>query len=494
MVAPLLFNPKVTHILSKLDDSTSMFSIAMRDGVDNTGRTIMEYKRSPHGGRERLIEEVLTTLIWGFGINILKNKVYDPIFRKNTPIKFPDADMSLLAKESTQHLTTEMAQKFEAAFPKAYEGLTEMVTSPAMKKWYHASNVGKFMFCTGIPVLLISLGIPTLNQWLTRKKLSQENTALDLNQNPQFGNPSFAKPSLFQIFDEAQSGKPTLGGPVQFAGALGSGATLAAEGISHLLQNERANTLVVDGMLSGGRFYKGRNPVEKAEIAFRELSIIGFLYYAQRPIQNFFQKQFDKYFGTFSRIDFTGLAHLKEQFKTPTEGTIGRNLSDEFKTSFQSLSEKIKATNPNLVESILKSSTADKEVEAALVQVIREYAISGAKDNLILETAKKCNWIPTLSHEGAGSILDVTKKIQTEPILHFIESLTGLTQKLETNGLGALEKLLTKSYGGRVGAFVAANAVCALFLSYICPKLQHYITYKITGKDHFPGTDKVISK
>ncbi|MBY0403301.1 MAG: hypothetical protein K2X66_05335 [Cyanobacteria bacterium] len=488
-----LLQPKVNHVLSKLDDSKSMFSIAVRDGVDNTGRTLMEYKRNSHGGRERLIEEVITTLIWGFGINLLKEKVYDPLAKMFTAIQHPNLDMDLLNK-GPQSLTPEVLEKFTAKFPGTYEKLTEVIQKPALQNLYHCSNVAKFLICTGIPVALISLGIPTLNQWLTRLFVAKEKGitkdsslhAVKLGNRPHQKNTSFNQPSAFQAFGPSPfslNNNLSNATNLKFEG-FGSGAILAAEGVSHLLQNERANTLVVDGLLSGGRFYKGRNWVEKAEIIFREATIVLFLYYAQRPIQNLLQNLSDKWFGTASKIEFEGLKYLRDAFKTNKTG-----FKAHFQESLEALSKGLKLPN---AQTFLTSGSAEGEVEKALVEAVRNYALSGKTDNLILETAKHCLWIPTLTQSGKTGMLDLSQKIQVKPILSLIESLEGVAAKLGRDELVGFEKLMTRSTVGRFSALMGANAICALFLSYICPKIQHYITYKITGKDHFPGLDSMV--
>jgi hypothetical protein len=224
--------------------------------------------------------------------------------------------------------------------------------------------------------------------------------------------------------------------------------------------------------------------VEKAEIVFREATIVLFLYYAQRPIQNLLQNLSDKWFGTASKIEFEGLKYLRDTFKTNQTG-----FKAHFQESLEALSKGLKLPN---AQTFLTSGSVEGEVEKALVEAVRNYALSGKTDNLILETAKHCLWIPTLSQSGKKGMLDLSQKIQVKPILSLIESLEGVAAKLGKDELIGLEKLMTRSTVGRFSALMGANAICALFLSYICPKIQHYITYKITGKDHFPGLDSVV--
>jgi hypothetical protein len=488
----LMLNQGTNKWLSKLDDSHSMFSIAVRDGVENLGRTGMEWKRNPHGGRERAIEEVLTTLVWGFGINFIKEKLYDPIVRNYTTVKFPDMDMQIINKAHPQSLSEKVIHDFATKYPEVYGGLEKVVASPNLQKWYHASNVAKFLLCTMVPVAVIALGIPTFNQWLTRMLQTKEKEVAQGPKPPQFasGLPSFKKPSAFQAFEAAQNPNALAGGPVQF-GSLGTMAMKGAEAASYFLQNERANTLLVDGSLSSGRFYKGRNWVERLEIAMREATIVFFLFVAQRPVQNFIQKWTDKLFGTHSNIEFDALNHLGKQFK---EGGTQAFLN-QYQSSRAELVQKLAAKLQNGaaegamdVSKLLTDPGAYSKLEKALVEVIRDEALAGKADNVILEIGKACRWIPTINVDGK-QMLDLTKTMQNKPFASLIQSLDEVAVKLGQAEGGALQKLLSKSYNGRVGALILANLFCAAFVSYIGPKVQHWITYKLTGKDAFPGIE-----
>lgn len=524
MISQTLFKPNVSNLLTKLDDSHSMFSIATRDFVDNSGRTVMEYRRSRHGGRERLIEEFLTTLVWGFGIKFMKERIYDPLARRLTRIQFPDMDMDILKRGGSQEVTQELLNKLEnlagqdtaagkhaKQYWERFGGLKNVVGHKSLQGVYHSSNVAKFVLCTAIPVLLISLGIPTFNQWLTRV-LHQKETAQKgpYMQSPS-GSPtlekplSFARPHAFDVFDGLGGvpGAAPLAAGVRFSG-LGSHGT---KWVSDMLQNERNNSLIIDGLLSGGRTYKARNWVERLEIIFKEASIIYFLFFAQRPIQNFFQSWTDRLGGAVSGLEFNTLRHLHEGFK----GT-SRNFAKEYQAGLTELTQELLAARPSLARTLgtdastqLKALLAQPtgktsgavgvEVEKALVDVIRNYMIEGRQGNLIVDTLQTSGNIPTLRAGREGILLDLTKKINAQGLLKQIGTMHQMAQNLlgGSQGMkhasGAMEALLKKSMTSRTSAWFGANAVCALFLSYLCPKIQHYITYKTTGKDYFPGVD-----
>lgn len=588
-----LFDKRVNGFLTKMDDSTSMVSLALRDGVESSGRTVMEYKRDKHGGRERLIEEAATMTIWAFGINWMKN-LYDWMAKDVTKaIDLPDLDTSLLkpakgpvqqggfknfyklfSTPSAQSLVSEngvIKESLEKNFIKgssALGKLTDIAKNQSQK--YAFSNMGKFLFATGIPVAGIAFGIPTFNQWLTRKKIDQEQKKQTGGnaQSVKFQTPkpqAFA-PVVANNFTGFQPRQGTFGNPYgvgtqpqsafnqasfnpsasQGKNQVRFGGNLVGDAASALLQNERMNTLLVDGVISGGRFYKGRTWGEKLEIAFREGSIIGFLYFGQRFLQNIFT---NKMFGGGSNLNFDATRFMKNaygdkahhgQFFKDLEAARGELvdiLSPEMKEKMKQKEGMAFWKNVWSHDGRAKIRTAQEtafNTEKKLVEKIQEYFHKGSaeagKHNLIFETAKECGWIPTFDGKAAPSKgqvwsetlrntgkkvkngaqflinpgkdevkegaarylsgsaekhLNITKKIDTDAILNFVKHLE--KDIVPHEGKVAVEQLMKKAISRRGAAWLASNAVCTLFLSYLCPKLQHYITYKRTGKDYFPG-------
>lgn len=536
-----LFNPAVNNTFAALDNSRSMFSIATRDLVDSSGRTVMEYKRDKHGGRERLIEEFVTFGIWGFGIKAMKN-VYDwgitnvPLLKK-TGVHLPDLDIDLLpaagkkAKEGVQKLDLAKVEAFARQFKdvEQYKKLVDVVKDSKLHNAYRGSNAAKFLFATGIPIVALAFGVPTMNQWLTKQKLSKQGNANPAGaqeaQSPvptlQAKNPKQAVNNAFggfqpysanvnnafnrnvnafnQFKSQVGSKQTGQGKQVQFGG-LGS---QLASWPAMLLQNEQYNTLLVDGVLSGGRVYKGRNPIERFEIFFREASIIAFLYAIQRPLQNFVGSKLGQWMKIPANLEFKTMKHLydnKEFRKNP--GQFRTQFEKSEKTLTNSLN-KIMGGGKNSFKNLLDNPEAK---EKALVESIHKYFLKNraTNKNMILETAVDAGWIPTFEKnpkqaatswvdkfnplkekavDADNLMLDLTKKIDTKSIFGLKNALGDLASKNPAE----LEGLLKKSMRLRGGAWFLSNAVCFSFLSIIIPSLQHYITYKWTGKDYFPG-------
>lgn len=534
MISSLLLTEWGNRWMSSLDDSTSMTSIAIRDGLDTSGRTVMEYQRSQHGGRERLIEEVMTLLIWGFGIRFLKDQVYDPFMKRFTRIKHPDLDMSLL-KDGPQKLTPELVERFNnhEKFRGAYDDLLKIAKNEGnLQKLQSYSTNAKFLIATGIPVLLIAFGIPTFNQWLTRQKLQKAQSENQPMPPVGAGHPVSVPSSGIQhpvAFTSFQSGKvspfaqaqtPGFNGPPFTAAPLANpaapmpGQTPRFAGLggvtSMLLQNERYNTLLVDGVISGGRTYKARNWTERLEIMFREALVIFFLYFAQAPIQRFFSNLFDRKPDVHTQLPFSTMKHLHEVY-----GNNSSRFQADYKASTEHLVKLLGLSESELIrntqqleyirnfrgvkrminpERVAKLEKIEAELERRLTKAVQDYFLQGKSGDLFFETAKSGGWIPTFEKNGV-QMLDLSKKIDMQPILRMVdafgkvhEDLVKLLPKYNPVEAEALfGKIMKKSLNGRAGAMLLANGVCFFLLSILGPLVQHRITRNMTGKDYFPG-------
>jgi hypothetical protein len=105
----LMLGPVVSGFAA-LDQPTSMISVALRDGLDSSGRVYQEFKRNVYGGWESLITEVSGMLVWGFGIALCK-AAYDALvpWISKGKILLPGLETDLLPRFNKQNGTTEKA-------------------------------------------------------------------------------------------------------------------------------------------------------------------------------------------------------------------------------------------------------------------------------------------------------------------------------------------------------------------------------------------------
>jgi hypothetical protein len=269
-------------------------------------------------------------------------------------------------------------------------------------------------------------------------------------------------------------------------------------GLFAIQQSERANTLLIDGMISGGRTYKARNWTERMEIAFREASIIFFLFFAQGPLQEFFGERLNKMFHTNSHIHNKALTTLWDKYVKQSGAESGsQKLLSDVKQMLPNLGMRRLPELPQhenawaqaLHKFTGKEARLEEAIESKIVTMVREYIHSGRTDNLWLEAGKSAGFIPTVKNALGHTSIDLTQKIAAEELIGLGHQLQDIARHIEKNGARNLEGLLKTTANTKFSSFMLANAVCALFLSYVVPKVQHYITFKRTGVSHFPGVD-----
>lgn len=105
----LMLSPVISGFAA-LDQPTSMISVALRDGLDSSGRVYQEFKRNVYGGWESLITEVSGMLVWGFGIALCK-AAYDSLvpWLSKGKILLPGLETDLLPRFNKQNSAPEKA-------------------------------------------------------------------------------------------------------------------------------------------------------------------------------------------------------------------------------------------------------------------------------------------------------------------------------------------------------------------------------------------------
>lgn len=535
-----------------LDNRESMLSIAIRDGVDNTGRIYQEFKRSSHGGREFTINEIGTTLVWGFGIRAIKD-LYDKFTHSMGWLKYPHFDVSLLNPQNVQKLTPEVIDAFAHTSQKPH--LLKLLKS--QQGLVQKAAFARFIISTAVPSAMIGFGLPTLNHILTShiiekeakaakaffsNKLHHKSTPTPAPQpvnvahlhqlqesvvpyvdammhgaqashhatSPQslkgwghypvssygspmpnptagHGQPSYEQMGGFPIWLMNGSGAQSHLTPPQGLGhgqpsqqAKPAFGLNAGQLMSNLMSNERLNTLIfVDGMITGGRIIKARNPVERLEWIVRESAIIAFLYFGASWVQDTLQHAFNKMTGSITDMNFGAIRYLDKHF--------GKN-TEQFSQAMGDVYKSLGVKSPEQLGKVSLSS-----IESRLVNKMRHYVSKHGqyKHNLLFDLAEHIDLVPTLKSAKTNKIigLDLTRAIRTDHVLDLAKQLGKLDAKLAKQPGLSLQSLLHRGLNGKAMAFMAANIVSFVGISWFAPKVQHYFTYKITGKDYFPGVD-----
>ncbi len=494
-----------TKVFSALDNEHSLYPLWVKDLIDNAGRSAMEYNRggvgANHAGRERMIEEFSTTLVWLAGRKALEKWILNPMMRwKGLD---PKVDIMLFLKKNQQAIPQWILSR---------------------KNDYLKANIAKFLIGTIIPVAIIGWVIPSINQAITRFQLSKEST-------PKVSEPqksinfealhTLLSKNSGSIASSHQVGlSPTgLRGPLQqpaWAAAqpyprFGGNAGLL-EGIANLINSEFYGNVAIDMGISGGRLYKARNWVDRTEVAIREGSIVLFLYFLGDYVKGHLKRWFDKSKGVFTGLTYDSLAWLKKkQFKPELwkeqlaffKGLTGKNAFDEI----------AKRLNP-------LTGRFDKDPILELARLQNKLHVLSSKESLPLTAFRKI-FGGKVSSTKHHYLLDPRKLVDVEDLkgllisapaeedalkrlLLWLPRQMGLFKRTSSHVAPGLATRLMKVNSTRMPGMLALTGrykTIALLSSYVisgvcigwlAPKFQHWVTYKLTGKVDFPGVRKDV--
>ncbi len=478
-------------ILSTIDNEDGMAPLWIKDLITNAGRSYMEYNRggqgAQHAGRERLFEEFSTTLVWLGGREVVNRFLLNPVMRAMG--LDPKVDLALLSQK-TQHVPEWIASRM---------------------KQYQVASVARFLIGTLLPVAIIGFVIPPVNQAITRFKLNQEaqkqgtqpgNVAPVKPASPQsianklYPAGSWAQPLQNQVLNPSYPALLTAPGMARF----GSFGSQALQLMSNVINNDRISTMAIDAGISGGRFIKARNWVERLEVTIREASIILFLYLLSPFIKNALGGLFDK------QRAFTGLTYDAIHWlgKKPITASAWK--------SELALLNNLNAHNGfNKVASLLNPKTGrfDNNPLLELARLQGKIPILSSKSSLPLDIFRK------IFGENAGNaavkyVLDPRRfldidKLKDLPLLTKAAAPGSKQALLKFNPYfskilkaprlnDALKQALTRTKNFKALILLASYGISGVCLAVLSPMFQHWLTYKLTGKVDFPGVRTDVDK
>lgn len=503
-----LYQKQVNKTLAGLNNQNSMLPIAALDLILSSGRIYQEFKRDKNGGKESLYEELTTSAIWAFGIPLGKKAVDKISPKMSGKFALPALDLTMFSqgKNPIHTLSPEIIKKY------ASEGVPEIsgiARDNLLKMANTASKNGStlllqnrlFQFAKisgigcGVSVLL-GFGLPRLNQHITNLRIAHQQEKLQNQQtfnqlvpilsnvnsktvrnypNVGFASSSTGANPFSQVvfnnnaapYPQAVPFKSNSGG-IRFGGGA---AEFFSNNLQRLQSNDMASTLLFSDLpLSGGRVMTTRNKDERIEKVIKEVGVIAALFGLFPILQ-------EKLSGKLKDVSYPGLKHLFDKYgeKGAQNAAFLADYEKALKGS-QTLAEKVKP-------------------EAGFITEIREYFLPSNKvpSNLLFDVAEASGKIPTFAREKGRSHIDITQKIDVDAVKALAELLDKVADKARhAVAQGGTEKvavtsLMRNAAFHKVSALAGATAVSWGLVSYALPKFQHWVTYKRTGKDFFPG-------
>lgn len=516
------FMTRPNQVLTALNNGNSNLVLVVRDLFDSTGRIKSEWDRSHHGGRESAIEEVTTTAVWGFGIPLGKRLVDSLAARFSKDLSLPNLDLRLFNKDNPQCLESDIIKKY--SYPD-HGGMSEIAKTNLTSMANHAGDTAgkallnknrlfQFLKVSGVGLaaaLFLGFVVPKLNQALTglfvKKEKEQKRQAqliawqrywnqfmpgwwpykglsggvgapLRMASPAGTVNPALrvnsAQPTQSMSAPAGLSTQPGQKSGVRFGMGNWAGTVL-----QKLQESDQLGTLLFsDVPLSSGRVFSSRNWDEKIEKAFKEAGVILTLFVIQQRLENALA-------GKAKDIGYPALKKLYDNY-----GSTKNKNPEDFNSAYQKAKKQLGIEDTKLGAYF---ESAEKQPELAKVQIgrIREYfnknPFTGKEQpyNLLFDMAEASGKIPTIG-VGPGKQLkhiDITKQIDMDGV----KAMAHYLDKLAEHEGAKLTSQLTATARQKFIAFIGSAMVCWGIMSYLIPKVQHYITFKRTGKDYFPG-------
>lgn len=472
-------------MLSKLDSSTSLVPLAVKDAATVAGLVTMAYKTGgEHEAREKFIDETGTTALWLGGIPFFR-KLYDKTVFKKCGLD-PDISIKKIFKKDAQELNseeiTEQTRKLGKLTEKQLEKTGELIGK------YKGMHIAKFLVSTILPTILI-LVLPKLNQKLSRKIiLTRELRDREANNNNYFAGKSDVIANSPISFEKNKSSKTAATSSssnlkeiqdnfiknttpqVNFsqnnntknkAGFAGMGSLLTAAASAQ--NNPVGNILLVDAAISGNRVtFVPRNNQQRAENFVKEGGFIFFAFIAQGLIKKGFEK-------------------ISEKLKVPVDLDFKTLNSDSFRAKMKDYHNN-KITRDTLTKISDISEHADDEGK------VYEFIKGNVhKDEfLTLQTAKEVGVIKT---DKSGA-LNPKKYIEINEVKKLSENIgkfaDAMTEAGKKSGISP-ETFINNAHNLKAKFLFANLAICCTALGIVLPKIQYAFRDKVYKSKDYPG-------
>ncbi len=489
----------------------------MLEACVETGRTYEAWKRSGFDeARERATEEFTGAVFWLGGVpafNAINDKIGKYLLKMRT------TDFSLGHDKAREPLTTFLHNE------RTPQG------KPFTKMQIATFKAAKVITSVLLANAMIGFVVPKINQSITRYYhrndglAPQNNGVTPQNELPKEKTSTMDK--FIQNASDSQKSKTSDKKNIPFGSATSTLMSIAF----NLENNATWQLLSTDVGTAGGRALCARNKDERREILFRDLSSIIF-YMWSMPFINKIMNKLEQG-GRGVRIDSMNADYAKTVMTNIVNNNSGKmsadelskvmlgddnfkladNIKQQFKKGFMTL-EEFKSKIPEIVSSDKVAKFSKIAEKMAKLQP----AVAGV-ERITLEQAErvfKGGYLndPEFLHEmysvafgidkktGIRNFLDPYKFISAsefeavdDDLKFFVNSIVKKAKKAAQEITAeTLEKAAKSNSRYNILNWGTGFGVSALFLSTLIPKMQYWITRKMTGSNEFPGTKEFREK
>lgn len=482
-----LYKPMTSHKFMKSMASGGLARFILLEGFVEAGRTYQAYQRGGFDeGRERITEEFTGAVFWLGGVKAF-NAINDKIGKWLLGLRTANFD---LGKDCARNPLANFLHK-------------EVSTKNG--KPFTESQIAKFKSAKLLTSILmanamIGFVVPKLNQAITRHYHKK-----DSNSQPQ--TQSYTPPlNMDKFLSDNKSKNKDI--------SFGTGASALMKFAFNLENNTTWQLLSTDVGTASGRAISARNNDERREILFRDLTSIYF-YMWNMPNMNKWLNKIEQN-GRGTRVDSMLADYTKDLMVDIVKEKGGSISASELRAEMLGKNtEKTSSMTVDEFKELLKSHTAEEAAEfTKIAEKMTELQpdIAGVR-KLTPEQAKRVFKGGYLNNPefmkniyelafgkdkktGTPHFLDPYKFISEgeirqvdDDLKYFVEQII---KKAEKSGkditADMLEKASKVNSRYNVINWGVGFAVSAMFLSTFIPKIQYWLTKKITGSEAFPGT------
>lgn len=511
--------------ISALDTPSSLLPFFVKDAFDITGRTVMANNEGgKHEAREKFIEEAGTSLFWIGGIPAVRWLINQGVKSKIDPsIQFKRINSDGIQNYYADKLEKTVSEKGKdlktPKFSKAdlqgielggqnLKKVQEKLSNAGFKVnetkgFYKKYHVGVTAAAVLINLAMLSVALPQLNLWLSRKLISKEVNG----KKSQSKEVAFSSKDSLSLSQFAEKTKNTSKGKNPSFSGLGDlfkfktlfdFATMA----ENAQMNPVNGMLLLDYGISGSRVtITPRNTNERIENAVKEGGIIFFFYFAADIIKDKLAKAANKFLNTPIDLDYKILnsKEFKDTFKNPHNKDEVLHFADVVDVD----AELAKMPNKSKVEKkaseALKAEIEELNELKVIKMIDKELAAAtkGTKEfdvfkNFTLQMAQKEGLIEIEKDDALGKWVRHSKKyIQTDKVADLNKNLKTFYEKALSVGEKTfyqnIEGVISKTKKVKIASIFANMAICCASLSFILPKIQYMIREHRTKTKSAPG-------
>lgn len=422
-----------SKLISKLGSPNSKIPLAAKDIFNSAGYTYFSYDAGGKvEGKDRLVDEIGTGLIWLFGIPVYKKLIDNTIF-KLAKIS-PDVDVRVLKNKDYFTSAIENAPTDKI--------LNELKTAGSNIPKTKGLTLLKFALSLGMTMASYT-ALTKFKQNMTKKAIEKEffekqNKQKDIKYN----NIEYKKSPVFAEFEE---NKNLTGNP-----SFGSSFVNIAE---DFMLNPVKNMIILDAGISTNRIKNARTKGELAEYSIKEGSFLFFVYGAGKLIQKGIDKAAEKFLKAPIALDAQILSSDTAK-KLLQKANLQQEISDFSK--------------------LLQSPDKTKEIYDFIFK---------NQNSTIIEAAKQSGIISTIKDSAGSNKIDTRKYIDLKEMSKLLKNMQTY---IDSSKGKDINKYLNKVKSLKVASTILNVAICCFALGYVVPKMMYqYRTKHQNGNNDF---------